>query len=465
MSNPRSSRRSGASGEPGRSVQPRKAWRAGISTLSGLLGSEHAGWVIAIFVGSLLVRAVWAGFAAVDPNDGRFDDSVFYHNVAVFLSDGAGYTHPFTLLPTAQWPPGYPFFLAGIYFVFGPTVAGARLVNVVLGAATVALVYILALRLFDKRTAVVAAILMAVFPGQIFFVSLLWSEVVFTFAFVLGLLLIVMVLQGGDRQRPWWLLGSGLIFGAAALIRGQGLVLPLIALIAWGVLGQRWARALRWTGVTAALMAVVILPWAIRNYVVLDSPVLITTSFGSNFYWGHNGEGSKAVEDLALEYGPLTRPGGEAAIGNAGLQKGLRFLVTHPLDEIRLTGEKIRDLYRDDYVGLDLIEGYGTKRIMDEDLRLSLRHLANGFYFLVLGAAVLTVVYWRREDRAALFFLVLVVGLYTLGSVAFFATPRFHFPAMPVFCLLAARAAFLPRRALIVLVPVVLGAILIPELA
>jgi 4-amino-4-deoxy-L-arabinose transferase-like glycosyltransferase len=416
-------------------------------------------------VGSLLVRAVWAGFVAVDPNDGRFDDSVFYHNVAVYLSNGAGYTQPFTFLPTAQWPPGYPFFLAGIYFVFGPSVAGARLANVVLGAATVALVYILALRLFDKRTAVVAAILMAVFPGQIFFVSLLWSEVVFTFAFVLTLLFIVMALQGGDRQRPWWLLGTGLLFGAAALIRGQGLLLPLVALIAWGVLGKQWVRALKWTGVAVALMAVVILPWSIRNYHVLDSPVFISSSLGGNFFAGHNEKGLDGVGDLVAAHGGLETPGAEVAIGNDGLRKGLRFLVTHPLDEIRLTGEKIRDLYRDDYVGLDLIEGYGTTRVMGDDLRLSLRHLANGFYFLVLGAAVLSVVYWRREDRAALFFLVLVVGLYTLGSIAFFATPRFHFPAMPVFCLLAARAAFLPRRALIVLVPVVLGAILIPELA
>jgi 4-amino-4-deoxy-L-arabinose transferase-like glycosyltransferase len=446
-------------------VQLRGGWRAGIAGLSRLLESEHVEALVAIFVGALFLRGVWAGFAAVDPNDGRFDDSVFYHNVAISLSKGAGFTNPFTSLPTAQWPPGYPFFLGGIYSVFGPTLAGARLANVVLGAATVALLYILALRLFDKRTALLAALLLAVFPGQVFFVSLVWSETLFTFAFVLALLLIVMVLQGGDRQRPWWLLGAGLIFGAAALIRGQGLLLPLIAVITWGVLGQRWAQALRWTGVTVALMAVLILPWSIRNYVVLDSPVFISSSFGSNFYQGHNKKGWEGTEQLVAEYGPLTTPGAEVKIGNIGLRKGLQFLVTHPLEEIRMTGLKIRDLYRDDYISLDLIEGYGTKRIMGEGLRRSLDHLANGFYFLVLGASVLSVVYCRREDRAKLFFPILVVGLWTLGSIAFFAIVRFHFPVMPVFCLLAARAAALPRRTLLVLLPVVAGAVLIPQLA
>jgi 4-amino-4-deoxy-L-arabinose transferase-like glycosyltransferase len=415
-------------------------------------------------VGALFLRGLWAAIAVVDPTDGRFDDSVFYHNVAASLARGDGYTGPWTGFPTAQWPPGYPFFLAGIYSLFGPTVAGARLANVVLGAATAALVYVLALRLFDKRTAILAGLLAAVFPGQIFFVSLVWSEVVFTFAFVLALLLVVMVVQVPGRQRQWWLVAAGLLFGVAALTRGQGLLLPIVAFVTWGVFGRDWARALAWTGVTLACIVAVILPWTIRNYLVLGGPIFITTSFGGNFYVGHTENGWADLGVLIEKQGPLTRPRGEVDIGNAALREGLQFLVTHPREEIRLTLEKVRDLYRDDYSGVYLLEGSQGHGIENPRLKSLLKDLANSFYFLVIGASAVPLMRWRR-DKAALFFPLLVIGLWTLGSVVFFTVPRFHFPVMPVFCLLAGRAAVSPRRALLLAVPAALGAVLIPQLA
>jgi 4-amino-4-deoxy-L-arabinose transferase-like glycosyltransferase len=443
-----------------------RAWRTGTALLSRFLGWEHANQLLLIFAISLLVRGLWAGFATPDPMDGRFDDSVFYQTVAVSLADGHGYTNPYTHFPTAQWPPGYSYFLAGIYFLFGPTLVGARLANVVLGAATAALVYLLALRLFDKRVAVTAALVMAVFPSQIFFVALVWSEVVFTFGFVLALLCIVMALQAPGSQRRWWLLGAGLLSGAATLVRGQGFFLPIIAFLAWGVLGREWIRSLKWTAVTLAIMALVILPWTVRNYVVLHSPVLVTSSFGGNFYMGHNKEGTEGVIHILDEYGPLTKyPGAEVKVGEVGLREGLKFMVTHPLDEVRMTGEKIRDIYRADYVALDLVEGYGSRRIMDESFRTVLGHAANSVYFVVLAASGLALLGPWRERKAGIQFALLVIGVWTLGSMAFFANPRFHFPIMPVFALLAGDALSRRERRLLVLVPVALAAILIPQLA
>ena len=447
-------------------IRTAKAWRTGTAILSRLLDWEHADRLILIFAASLLIRGLWAGFAAVDPNDGRFDDSVFYHNVAIGLSQGDGYTNPFTNFPTAQWPPGYSFFLAGIYSLFGTTLVGARLANVVLGAATAALTYAIGLRLFDRRTATAAGGIMALFPSQIFFASLLWSEVVFTFGFVLALLCIVLALQVSDSQRRWWLVGAGLMFGAATLVRGQGFLLPIIAFITWGALRRDWIRSLRWTAVTVAVMALVILPWSVRNFVVMDSPILVTSSFGGNFYMGHNAEGTEGIMRILREYGPLTKyPGAEVKVGDVGLREGLKFMVTHPLEEARMTAEKIRDLYRDDYVALNLIDGYRSKQIMDQTLRNVLGHVANSAYFAVLAASGLALLGPWRKRSAGLQFALLAIGVWTLGSLVFFANPRFHIPIMPVFALLAGQAVATRQRSLLVLVPVVLAAVLIPQLA
>jgi len=440
-------------------------WRKGIAALSRLLEQEHVQRLALVFAVALLLRGFWAGFATPDPNDGRFDDSVFYHNAAINLSEGNGYTNPYTNFPTAQWPPGYSFLLAGIYYLFGPTLVGARLANVVLGAATAGVTYVVALRLSDKRTATGAGLLMAAFPSQIFFASLVWSEVTFTFGFVLALLCIVMALQAPESQRGWWLLGAGLLSGASTLVRGQGFFLPVIGFLTWGVLGPGWMRSLKWTAVAVVTMALVMLPWSVRNYLVLHSPVLVSTSFGGNFYMGHNAEGAEGVKHILEEYGPLTKPGAEVRVGDVALREGLKFLVTHPLKEIQMTGEKIRDLYRDDYIALDLVEGYGSRRVMNESVRNVLGHVANGFYFAVLAASGLALLGPRRKRDALLQFALLAIGVWTLDSLVFFTNPRFHFPIMPVFALLAGRALAVPRRRLLVLAPVVLAAVVIPQLA
>jgi len=432
------------------------------SALRRFLLWDEAGWIVAILAVGLLLRGCWAGAVTVDPNDGRFDDSVFYHNVAVTLVRQHEFSSPYSGLPTAQWPPGYSLFLAGIYWLFGPTLTGARVANMVLGAGTAALVYLLGLRLFERRTARLASLLAAVFPDQIFFVSVLYSEILFTFMFVLGLLFIVLAVRCPVGERRWWLLGLGLLTGGAALVRGQGLFLPPMAFVAWKLLGVPWTRALTWTAAVAVLAAAVILPWAVRNYLVLGRPVLITTSFGGNFYLGHSNE-ADPIGRLLEEYGPLTKPGAEAKVGEVALRRGLRFMLTHPRDEVRLTAQKIRDLYRSDHVGLDLVEESGKRKILRDGVRAALDHVADGLYFGVLAASGLALAIATGRRDGAVLVPVAVIGLWTAGSALFFGDPRFHFPVIPAFCLIAGRLAVLPRAPLAAAAAVILVAAVVPQ--
>lgn len=452
----------GAAEDTGARARPESAG-GGPGLLRRLPRTEDAGWLFAILVLALLPRGVWAGLVAVDPNDGRLDDSVFYHNVAVSLARHHEFTNPLNGFPTAQWPPGYPFFLAGIYRLFGPTLYGARLANMLLSAGTAALVYLLALRLFDRRSALLAALLAAVFPGQVFFVSVLYSEILFTFMFVLALLLIVVSPGRAASRRAWWLVCLGVLAGAAALVRGQGLFLLPMAFAAWLLLGVPRARAFRWTIAVTGLALAVILPWTVRNYLVLGSPVFITSSLGGNLYTGHNDAGSDPIGPLIEEYGPLTKRGAEVKVGEVALRRGLRFMFTHPRDEMRLTAEKIRDLYRSDRSGLDLVEGYRTRKIMDDAARSALDHLADGFYFWVLAAAGLALVHAAHRREGAVLVPVVVVGLWTAGSVLFFGDPRFHFPIIPVFCVLAGRLAAVSRPVLLAAAPALMGVAVLPQ--
>ncbi|MGB6838278.1 MAG: glycosyltransferase family 39 protein [Dehalococcoidia bacterium] len=420
------------------------AWRrqAGLNRWAGLLASEDVLWLVGIVALAVLLRAVWVSYAVVDPLDGRFDDSVFYHNMGAMLARGEGYNNPWSGLPTAAWPPGYPFFLAGLYSLFEPNLLAAKLANVFLGAATCALLYLLGLHLFDRWSARLGAALLAVFPGQVVFASLIWAETLFTFVFLLGLLCILFAARRPSTFGRGWPLMAGLLFGVAALIRGQGLLLLLIALLFWGLTSGRWLRALRWTAAAAVVAVALLIPWGVRNYLAMDSVVLISTSTGGNFWMGHHegATGRGILTDAEIpghEHGPLDGPGGEVDINEAGLREGLKFMVTHPLDELRLAGLKIRWLYGHDVVGLNLNEDFGFRAFMNDTLRAVLRPLSNVFFAAVLAAAGFSLLHWLREKVTGPLLPVLTIAVWTMGHVAFFGEPRFHFPIMPAFCLLA----------------------------
>ena len=389
---------------------------------------------------ALGARLTWALYSQADPTDGRFDDSVFYHVVGASLAEGGGYNSPFTFLPTAQWPPGYPAFLAGLYTIFGVSVVAAKVANALLGALSVAALYTLGRQLFDRPSAATGALLLAVMPGQVFFTGLVWSEVLFTFLYLSALVAVALLPKRPARERLALVAAVGLLIAASAYVREAGLSLLPIALLYWGWSFRSWRWGLRWAGAAALLVALLIAPWAMRNAVQLDGLIVLSSSTGANFWRGHH-EGATGgpdlIEPLLARSKPRTEPGGEADISRQGMRDGLTFLIQHPLKEPVLVRQKLRLLYQGDTIGLDLAEDRGRQRFIASGLRGALERLADGIYYAVLALAGLAMVRWAvQRDRRPLLPAIAIAFL-TLGYVAFWAGPRLHFPIVPLFCLLA----------------------------
>lgn len=400
-------------------------------------------WLAAAVALAFLLRIVWVLYATADPLDGRFNDSVFYHLVATHLAGGGGYTNPFTFLPTAQFAPGYPFFLTGLYWLFGPHLTVAELANVALGAATVGVVYLLALRLFDSISARIAAFLLAVFPGQILFASVVYSETLFTFLFVLGLLLALVARKQPPGSAWLWLLAFGLVAGAAALVRGAGLTLLIIGPAYWALTRLDWRVTVRWSALAIVMAGLLIAPWTVRNLVTMDAPLLISSSAGSNFWQGHNAAASggddAAVGQLLERYGPLTEPGAEVRVSNAGYREGLRFAVTNPGEELLLIGKKFQALYLNgDIIALDINEWSGQRPFIASGLRSALKLLSDSFYYAVFFVALFALLRWAVQRGQGPLLPVIAFTALTLGHVVlFFGSPRYHFPMIPLLCLFA----------------------------
>lgn len=415
----------------------------------------HLLWIAAILAVAVAARSFWVAYAPVDPTQrAGVVDMKFYHDSAVALTEGKGYVNPESGTQTAQWPPGYPLFLAALYSLLGPSVTAAWIANIFLGALTCVALFILGCLMVSQRVGVIAGLLLAVFPGHVLFTSLLLSEILFTFLTVIAMILMLLVARRGQDGRRWRLVLLGLVIGAAALVRGQGLFLVIVAVLLWWLYTTDLERAARWAAIVVLAGLVVIVPWTIRNYVAMHGLVVISTNGGNSVWMGnHEGANGRLMWGVGLmllgEDAKLPPAEREVAKSNLALRLGLKYMVTHPWKELQLSGSKVRALYEDDEAAVWWInapeEGKplrGARLIAD---------VADGFYFVVLAASAGGLLYWLRRRRSAVALPLLVVAVFTLGQLLFFGNSRFHFPMLPSFCLLAAvglvaEAEYMRRR-------------------
>ena len=185
-------------------------------------------------------------------------------------------------------PPGYAYFLAGIYALFGTDPQNARGVQMLLGLLNCVLAYFLGRAVLNRTAGLILAAFCAVYWAFIYYEAELHAPaVLITLTFALMLTLHAWL------RRPGWkkALGAGVLTGAVALLRAETL---LFVPVAW--LWMAWVRrrempgwaALR-PGVIFALGAVLaIAPATIRNAVVAKEFVPISANAAINFYIGNN---------------------------------------------------------------------------------------------------------------------------------------------------------------------------------
>jgi 4-amino-4-deoxy-L-arabinose transferase-like glycosyltransferase len=409
--------------------------------LRAALDSPNVQLAIVLTV-ALLVRLTWALATRWHP---LFDDDAYrYDFTARALADGLGYVH-LDGYPTAFWPPGYSLLVAALYVVFGQHILAAQMLNVVLGTATVGLVYLLGRRLAGHTTALVAAAIVACWPSLIFFTGVTLSEIVFTFFALLGVWLVTSRMAQGRHLAL--LLASGFVFGFAALIRGQALLLPLVVAPYWLCSGVRWPAIGRSLALVAIGMAAIVLPWTIRNAIQLDSPVLISTNAGVDFWIGHHHNasgdfGTTGGDTLVFSHPELDPVAREVRNNSDGFRKGLRFAATHPTQELLLPFKKLFWLYYNDEEGLKWNESHSAQRFLPAAVRQIFYAVSNVYYFTVLALVVLGFRRWFSVREPGRVLLISLVAYWTLVHLVFFGDTRFHTPIMPVVALLAALAWF-----------------------
>jgi 4-amino-4-deoxy-L-arabinose transferase-like glycosyltransferase len=189
-------------------------------------------------------------------------------------------------------------YAASFYATGGAREGTARIVELLFGLAAIVVVYLLGRRLHSPAAGLLAALGAAVYPPFIHSTGALFSEPPALFTLPAAILLF---LRAGDppatpgrgsrgRGESMWMYGlSGLLLGATAMFRPEYLIVGLAFVLLAAVRLYRqsgWQPAALGAALLLTGLVLPIAPWTIRNEVVLDRTVPISTGGGKALYTG-----------------------------------------------------------------------------------------------------------------------------------------------------------------------------------
>lgn len=238
-----------------------------------------------------LILMLGLGLRVNEAWDGRSPvfDAAAYATIAANLDRDEGFTlGKDATQPASNYSPGLPLLAAGVYKLSGGV--HERLVRVILamlGTLAVLFTYLVGRRLSGPSAGLIGAGTIAIYPALLEYQGMLMGEPLAA-ALLSGAVLAVLWADSERQGTPTRWLVPGVVLGALALVRpeyvGVALLVSVVVLVRHGWRSRSWA----WVQASFLLLGVVIVvaPWTIRNAVVLDRFVPVSTGGGQVLFAG-----------------------------------------------------------------------------------------------------------------------------------------------------------------------------------
>lgn len=401
------------------------------------------GMRIIVYLLALLVRAVYLLTIHTTPMV-RFPvvDSEAYLAWAREIAAGEWIgTAPFYQSPL------YSYFLAAVMMLVGDVPLLIRVVQIVIGAFSCAVLADAVYRSCSRSAGWIAGVMLALYPPSIFLCALIQKTVLDE----LGVVLMVwLILRFPPRYSPWICGGLGLALGALMQTRENAFVFIPVVLV-WLVsaiplpLASRLRRCAVFVVCASAMPSLV----AWRNAAVCGEWLVTTYQGGTNFYIGNNPDANGSYVALSSGRGHTQYERIDAMrIAEAAAGRNLSpreisafwygraydFIRSQPLEWLRLLLLKSFYLVNRYEIPDSEDQWFYTDHSVVLAVLGPLWHLG----LLVPLAAGGFVLLPRRSPEAWLIFFLALV--FALSTIAFFILARYRYPLVPLLIPFAAEA-------------------------
>ena len=231
----------------------------------------------------------------------------------------------------AFYPPAYPLLLAAWGAVLGLSIWSVALLGAFTDMAIAGLIVRIGERAGNAGAGRAAAFLYLIWPSVLFASPLAAKEGMCT-ALVLAIALVWLMRADGALKGWRGAVALGLPTGVLALSQpGWAPVAALFGIVLIGRMG--WQSVLRFGVPAAAVAVVVMLPWWVRNWIVLDAFVPLTSAGGISLWIGNNADatGNWMPQPASLHGLP------ELEYQRRASAMAVAWITGHPLDWVRLT--------------------------------------------------------------------------------------------------------------------------------
>ena len=177
--------------------------------------------------------------------------------------------------------------------------------------------------------------------------------------------------------------------------------------------------------VAVAATAAVVLPWTIRNAVVLNAFVPLTTNSGVNFYVGHNEHfGYTSANKSQIR---ATTDLNEVEESKHFLNLGLHYVREHPMQDLMNSFVKLNHVFTTRHKPFPW--SYGRE--------FSSRFPTIGWNYALLIISLFGVCLCALRSRAFTALIASTIVLHTATCMLFFGRTRFRVPLEPLFIMSA----------------------------
>jgi ABC-type multidrug transport system fused ATPase/permease subunit len=333
--------------------------------------------------------------------------------IARNLLSGIGFQHTAltTNVPSAYMPPALPYIYYLFFSLFGDNSTGYVLIlslNILISSAAVIIIYYVSQLIYNKNTALFTAAYAAFYPVYVYS-ALIFSPVIYFHLF--SSLCYLYFIKSfsyknntGNSTIKYSLL-LAVTIGIFIYFRAEILILVFVFFLIYFI-NKQFKQSL----LILFIPLIIISPWTIRNYIVFDKFIPVTTSAGYNFYTGHGDE--QSTIDYNNKINSLTEDSEfEIKKSDISYEEGFKYIQTKPVEDIKESLIRVIDLW--------IIDRY-------REIPFNPLHMIPWFFTLFLFAGGY---YYSKKDKrisAKLLFLRIFMMFVTILVIIFFNIPRYR---------------------------------------
>jgi len=401
-------------------------------------------FLIILILITILPRLAWIYYVQTQP----FSDFLHMNNYGINASQGdfKGFVNFYAVFP---FKIGFGMVLAGLYSLFGTSLMVAKLFNIFLSMMLVLLIYTGGKIIYGEKAGRIAALLLAVWPAQIMYTSVIASEHLFMVLFSATVLLILIFIKKFTYKNyeitngNLMLIGIGTLTACAQLIRPMAmLLLPVFAVF---VLIYKRYRASAFASVGLgfkSIALVMICYFAVINLVNIPiqnaTGIDITKSdsgfnlmIGTNIKYNgmFNNDDFQIIEKNNYDLDKVHKEAKQIAIER---------LKGDPKQLIKLAARKFEILWGNENYGYywSTVSAENSKaETIIKSYPRSFYGISQAFYILIILMAVCACFYTLSERRYDALIILMVFGGILISYTFLEVQSRYHLPVVPLLIL------------------------------